>query len=377
MERGGKDSAGALEQFPLAPLDDYLVHQTPDPIRVVATTDPRFYDRHWCVMHDEVGDVLLAIGGSLYPNLGTAEAYAIVNVRGDHRAVRAHCPLEADRTNLHIGPIRPTIVEGLREWHFDVVDAESEIAIDLTWRDITRQIYDASYASLARTDPPGSQRHVTAGFEGFGTATGTVRVSGETFTFTEGKLNGSRDRHWGIGRGVGGPNMHPGRRGLKAGWRGGNWIRIGDLAVWGRRVFYPFGDPRPGSGRVVDVQRRLRFEENSRLFTEGEIDLTLDDGRSFTVGYERLGHQTIFMRSAMYGGSLDGVHHGAYLGPGLRVHRERHDVTELEARLALRGLDEHHCRIQVDDQTATGILQPLEPDAYEACLRGEPGWSFL
>ena len=69
-------------QAPLSPLDDHLIHQTPDPIRVVASTDPRFYERHWNVFHDEAGDLLIATGGSFYPNLDTAEAYAIVTAMG-------------------------------------------------------------------------------------------------------------------------------------------------------------------------------------------------------------------------------------------------------------------------------------------------------
>ena len=60
-----------------------------------------------------------------------------------------------------------------------------------------------------------------------------------------------------------------------------------------------------------------------------------------------------------------------------RVEGDRYDVREAAVRMRLRGLDEHHCRISCDGEVTTGILQPLEPDAYEACARGEPGWSFL
>ena len=67
------------EQFPLSPLDDYMIHQTPDPIRVMWTSDPRAYERYWMVCHDPAGEVLIATGGSFYPNLDRAEAYAIVN----------------------------------------------------------------------------------------------------------------------------------------------------------------------------------------------------------------------------------------------------------------------------------------------------------
>jgi hypothetical protein len=46
-------------------------------------------------------------------------------------------------------------------------------------------------------------------------------------------------------------------------------------------------------------------------------------------------------------------------------------------RSRLMGLDEHHCEVTCDGETTTGILQPLEPDAYNACARGRPGWRFL
>ncbi len=69
------------EQFPLSPLDDFMVHQTPDPVRVSWTGDPRAYERYWMVAHDATGEVMVATGGSIYPNLDRAEAYAVV-VRG-------------------------------------------------------------------------------------------------------------------------------------------------------------------------------------------------------------------------------------------------------------------------------------------------------
>src|ERR1700759_2750046 len=77
------------EQFPLSPLDDFMIHQTPDPVRIMWTGDPRAYERYWMVSHDAPGDIVIAPGGSFYPNLDRAEAYAIVNVRGRHTAVRS------------------------------------------------------------------------------------------------------------------------------------------------------------------------------------------------------------------------------------------------------------------------------------------------
>ena len=364
------------EQFPLAPLDDHLIHQTPDPIRVVASSDPRFYERHWAVLHDDTGKLMLALGGSFYPNLDSAEAYAIVTLRGRQRSVRAFRRLGADRMDLAVGPIRPTVLEGLRRWRHELAPNAWGISYDLEFVDRTRQVYDVVHGAPV----PGSQPVMTAGFEGFGEVTGWVQVGDERIEWGPGQARGTRDRHWGIGRGVGGPGMNGGRP-VRAGWKGGNWFRLDDLAVWGRRVLYDFGDARPGAGRVVDVRRRLRFEPDTRIFLEGVVDFTLDDGQKCEVHFERLGHQTAYMRCGMYGGTPEGgIHHGQLTGrdlPQPRVEGDEYDLTDPAVRLALRGLDEHHCRISRGDQVTTGILQPLEPDAYLSCRDGAPGWSLL
>lgn len=366
------DDVHFAEQAPLSALDDFLVHQTPDPIRVAGTSDPRFFERYWCVCHDQAGEWLIALGGSFYPNLDRAEAYAIVTHRGVQRSVRGFRQMGFDRTDLHVGPMRHEIVRGMREWRFVVADNEWDIALDLSWRDTRRQIYHAVQGSIAR----GRQGDVNAGFEGFGVAEGWVRAGGTRRVFGPGEFSGTRDRHWGVGRGVGGPNLQFGRK-HRAGWIGGNWISFRDFSIWGDTVLYPFGDERRGMGKVVHVERRLRFEEDTHIFLEGEIDYTLGDGSVKHVRFRRLGYQTAYMRCGMYGGTPDkSIHHGSYHGEDM-VEGDCYDLTQADVRRRLCGLNEHHCEIRCDGEVATGILQPLEPDAYEACAAGKPGWSFL
>jgi len=364
------------EQFPLSAIDDHLVHQTPDPIRVVGTTDPRFFDRYWCVIHDDTGDLMIALGGSFYPNLDRAEAYAIVTYKGVQRSVRSFRALGVDRTNLHVGPLQHDIVRGMREWRFVLAENEWDIAFDLQWTDTKRQIYHAAYASLNSAEPKGRQRDVTAGFEGFGVAMGWVAVGGRRMEFAGGLLHGTRDRHWGIGRGVGGPNLQFGRK-HRAGWIGGNWISFPDFSIWGNNVMYDYGDSRPGMGKVVHAERRMRFEEGTHIFKEGEIDYTLADGSVKHVKFRRLGFQTTYMRCGMYGGTPDkNIDHATYFGKDM-TEGDCYDLSQSEVRKRLCGLNEHHCEISCDGVTTTGILQPLEPDAYEACVKGTRGWSFL
>ncbi|QTJ70815.1 hypothetical protein HYG77_33960 (plasmid) [Rhodococcus sp. ZPP] len=364
------------EQFPLSPLDDFLIHQTPDPVRVMWTGDPRAYERYWMVSHDATGDVVIATGGSFYPNLDRAEAYAIVNVRGRHTTVRSFRPIGADRADLRVGPIAPVIVRGLREWRYVLEPNEWGISYDLTFRDTTRQIFREPLSNSAAGTPPGRRNDVTTGFEGFGEVSGWVEVDGERFDLGPGSA-GTRDRHWGTGRGVGGPAMSLGA-GLHVGTNGNAFVPFPDWTIWGDRLYYPLGDARKGCAKVLKPTRRLRFEPDSQIFAEGVVDYQFDTGEKAQLHYEKIGQQSAFLRCGMYGGTPGGdIHQGGYDGPD-RTEGETFDVTRPETRIGIRGLDEHLCRVTRDDGTSVlGFYQTIDPVAYEACVSERNGWDFL
>jgi hypothetical protein len=363
------------EQFPLSPLDDYLIHQTPDPVRVMWTGDPRAYERYWMICHDPTGEVMVATGGSFYPNLDRAEAYAIVNLRGRHTTVRSFRALGVDRADLRVGPIAPVIVRGLREWRYVLEPNEWGISYDLTFRDTTRQVFREPLSDSAHGVPPGRRNDVTAGFEGFGTVEGWVEVDGTRVDLGAGST-GTRDRHWGTGRGVGGPAMSLGGR-LHVGVSGNAFVPFADWTLWGDKVYYPFGDSRPGATRVAKPTRRLRFDPDTDIFAEGIVDYALGTGEVKQLHYERIGQQTAFLRCGMYGGTPGGeIHQGGYDGPDM-TEGETYDLSEASTRIGLRGLDEHLCHVTCDGETVLGVYQTIDPVAYEACKSGRPGWNFL
>ncbi|MFN0089767.1 MAG: hypothetical protein ACKVWR_05770 [Acidimicrobiales bacterium] len=364
------------EQYPLSPIDDYLIHQTPDPIRVMWSSDPRVYERYWMVAHDDGGELLVATGGSFYPNLDRAEAWAIVNLRGRHIAVRGFRPLGVDRVDLRCGPINPTILQGMRLWRYELDENEWGVRYDLQFWDTHRAVFREPVGAAGSGHPKGRRPDVTTGFEGFGEVEGWVEVDGERFRFERGSARGTRDRHWGIGRGVGGPELALGGR-MHVGVSGNSFVAFSTFTIWGDRVFYPLGDPRRGMGRVVAVDRRLRFEPDTKVFVEGLVDYTLDTGEVKRLHWERIGFQTAYLRCGMYGGTPEGgIHQGGWAGEE-RVEGDRYDVTDPAVRIKLSGLDEHLCRVTCDGETTTGLYQPIDPNAYNACAAGRPGWAFL
>lgn len=359
---------------PLVARDDEFVHANPYAVShpaSPASNDPRFFERYWNVWHDDTGDLLLAVGGSCYPVLGRVESYVIVNFRGEHRSVRSYRPLSSESEDLAVGPVRPVILEGLRRWRHTLEDGEWGFSYDLEWVDTARPTFSAAWGPEVAI----GERQVTAGFESFGQVTGSIQVDGTRIEWAAGQAHGTRDRHWGVGRGVGGPALNDGRE-HRPGWKGGIWIDLHDVGLWGRKLLYRLDDPRPGSGSVRDVQRRLRFEPETHLFLEGIIELTFDDGTHRSLHLERLGSQIAFMRCGFYGGTPEeGLHPGEYNGPP-RTEWDRFDISDPKVRLMLRGLDEHHCRVTDGTRTTTGILQPVEPDAFEACREDRPGWAL-
>jgi hypothetical protein len=365
------------EQFPLSPLDDLMIHQTPDPIRVMWTGDPRAYERYWMVCHDASGEILVAAGGSFYPNLDRAEAYAIVVAGGRHTSVRAFRSLGFDRADMRVGPIAPEVVRGLRHVRFVLEENDFGVAFEIDFEDTTRQVFREPLSTLSAGTPPGRRNDVTTGFEGFGKVSGWVLVGGERRALAAGSI-GTRDRHWGTGRGVGGPAMALGGR-LHVGTNGNAFVNFGDWSLWGDKVFYDFGDPRPGAGRVGKPTRRLRFEEDTKVFAEAEIDHPIrgGDGETKTARYVKIGQQTAFLRCGMYGGTPDrDIHQGGYDGPDL-VEGETYEIDRPEVRSQIAGLDEHLCEVTCDGERSLGIYQTIDPLAYENCAAGRPGWAFL
>ena len=173
------DSDHFAEQFPLSAIDDHMIHQTPDPIRVMWSSDPRTYERHWAVMHDDAGELMVVTGGSFYPSLEHRRGLCD---RRSTRAIIAPCARSGrwarDRMDMRIGPIKPTIVEGLRQWRFVLEPNDHGIAFDLDWRDTKRQVFHGSTLPSGSGYPTGRREDVTAGFEGFGTVEGWVEIDG-------------------------------------------------------------------------------------------------------------------------------------------------------------------------------------------------------
>ena len=205
------------------------------------TSDVQAYERMWFTCQDKVGDVLVVVGMGVYPNLGTAEAFAIVNVRGRHTTVRAHRKLGLSRTDMAVGPISFELVEAFREWRIRLDENEYGISFDLSWFDTKRPVYRLIGGGMIVGTKPFAG---VAGYDGFGRQSGWVTAFGERFEVATGTHLGTRDHHWGTRDGVGGPALWSGHQHPHS----GEWVEFEEYGIWGDHV--------PVSYTHLDVYKR-------------------------------------------------------------------------------------------------------------------------
>ncbi len=363
----------SYEHYPMSGLDEFLIHNHPNPVRVMWTSDPQAYERMWFTSQDTTGDLLVVAGMGIYPNLGTADAFAIVNVRGRHTTVRAHRKLGLNRMDMNVGPLHFELVEAFKQWRVTLDDNDFGISFDLSWFDTKRPVYRLIGGGLFIGTKPFAG---VAGYDGFGRQSGWVTAHGEHFTLDPQIHRGSRDHHWGTRDSVGGPalwsgNQHP---------HSGEWVEFSEYGIWGDHVLYNLGDPRRGSETLRGRRHRLRFEEDTHLLLSGEVDLVFVSGEEKTMTFTRMGNQIAFLRCGMYGGPNGGtpdgnIWHGMAVGDV--VSGETFDVNDPQVRARICGLDQHHARFECDGEVTYGMVEPYDTLCYEMARSGVGGFSLL
>ena len=83
----------------LTPMDEFPIHQLPQPIADVGSSDRNFYDRCYFNAHDRTGDIFLITGLGYYPNLGTKDAFVLIRRGDEQTAVHLGDALDHDRLN--------------------------------------------------------------------------------------------------------------------------------------------------------------------------------------------------------------------------------------------------------------------------------------
>jgi hypothetical protein len=178
----------------LTPLDDYPLHQTPEPVAHFGFPTRNAYDRYFFNGYTADGELFFAVAMGLYPNRRVIDASISVLVGGVQRSLHASGRAPLDRRHTEVGPIRVEVVEPLRTLRVVVDDPGRGVVADLTF----------SARTPAVEEPRFTQRQgqlVTFDYtrlSQWGSWSGSLAVDDRSWTLDELSVLGCRDRSWGI-----------------------------------------------------------------------------------------------------------------------------------------------------------------------------------
>lgn len=172
--------------------DDFPIHQTPEPVQQVFTSDRNFYDRFFFNGYWREGEPFFAVAMGIYPNVGILDASINVIYNGVQHCVRASRVLGADRMDTKVGPISIEIVDPMRTLRLRV--DHPEIKADLTFEARATPIEEPRFS---RRSGPRIMFDITR-FTQHGGYRGSLSVAGRRFEANPAQVWGSRDRSWGV-----------------------------------------------------------------------------------------------------------------------------------------------------------------------------------
>ena len=284
-------------------LDDFPIHQTPEPIAHAATSDRNVYDRTWFNGYSGDGQYYFGIGMAIYPHRGILDcAFSVVTRNGRQHCFYGSRRAPAERTEMDVGPFRLEVVEPLRRTRVVLTDNDSGITCDLTFSARTAAIQEARQTLWS-----GTRRAMDATrFDQFGRWSGSIRHPDGTIAVRDTECYGTKDRSWGV-RGVGepetggAPNMPGGICFVWAplfwddhithaiffdGQKGDALVREGIVAP-----LYPNEAAIPTvqhstDKRMATARHRIQYHRGTRLASSAEIDLVNLAGETRTIALE-------------------------------------------------------------------------------------------
>ncbi len=366
----------------IGPADDFLVHQTHEPVRFVATSDRRFYDRYFFTGHHCAEDLFFMIGIGAYPNLGVIDAFGSVALGTSQATTRGSRELGLDRMNTSaIGPFHVEVIEGLKRLRVRCDEgAGHAVHFDLEW----------NAAVPAFEEPPILQRVMGRVMEQAtrliqtGTWQGYISSDGQRIDLDPATSWGARDRSWGV-RSIGlerePKGIHQAKGAGKS--RTSLWIwspmQFADHTIHfsvgeypdGRREIetvrrmqaFPADGSTPASEEMLGgAEHELRFDPVSRELLDGSsVSFLEPDGTRRHVRLTPL--RRAYLRAGTGYGGPDPWRHGKYMGESW-IDSVRYDLTD-EALTAQIGPTHVLCRMEMDNgQVGYGTFETQVYGAY-------------
>jgi hypothetical protein len=339
--------------------DEFPIHQTPEPVQQVFTSDRNFYDRFFFNGYWRDGEPFFEAALGLYPNLGIIDAAFGVVYAGTQHCLRASRELGPERMATRVGPIAVEIVEPLRRLRIRV--EHDEIRADLQFEGRAAPIEEPRFT---RRSGPRLVQDLTR-FTQHGGYSGTLAVGGKTFEASPSRTWGCRDRSWGIRRlGPRDPAGIPRKEPVQFFWL---WspANFEDLCTHfcvdekadGSR-WHEFGaivpaefTARPEPATAVDWS--LEYAPGTRHARRAEIWLKTRSGET-RIDLHPL--YNFYMQGLGYGHPKWG--HGMYLGPSAFAY-ESFRLADVDETQPIAQHVHALCEARAGERRGMGILEML------------------
>jgi hypothetical protein len=174
-------------------MDEYLVHQVPEPLSHVAIEHPHWRESLFFIAHppDTLGDVVI-LTVATYPQREVMDSLQMGRVGGERVMGFQARPYDGDPHTTDVGGVRVEIVEPYKEIRLWADPEQCTLGMDLTFRART-QAYGLRRGTMrAGRELIWDQSHMLQS----GTYDGTYTFNGTTYA-VDGWL-GQRDHSWGV-----------------------------------------------------------------------------------------------------------------------------------------------------------------------------------
>lgn len=360
----------------LSRFDDYPIHQTPEPLAQVATSDRNAYDRYWFNGYAEDGEFYFGIGMAIYPNLRILDCGFSIVRDGEQHAFHASRRAPLDPSETEVGPFRIEVVEPMKRLRVRIARNDTGIEADLEFTARTACIEEGR--QTLRRD--GRTMMDATRFTQLGRWRGDIGYAGQRLRVDPQRVFGTKDRSWGV-RPVGPPD--PGGAPptelpqIFFLWAPINWKdRCTHALVFEGSDGYPWhqeamvlpayaspeeipGPEDPRTERFPRVEHKLEYVPGTRRAKSAEIALVGWDGARRVIKLEPL----LCFRMKGIGYTHPEWGHGVWKGE-LAVAGESWRCDTLDEMLIPNQHIQQVVRATMDGEQGTGVLEQLALGPY-------------
>ncbi len=175
-------------------LDDYPIHQTPEPVAHTASSDRFTYDRFWYNGHAKDSSFYFGVAMGRYPNLGVQDCGFTLAIDGHQYAFHGSRRAPDEPTELTVGPFDLQILEPMGRHRLVIGPNETGIECDLVFAPRTAVMQEGRQTLR-------NARHIVMDatrLDQFGYWQGVIRYDGKELKVDGRSTYGLKDRSWGI-----------------------------------------------------------------------------------------------------------------------------------------------------------------------------------